>query len=51
MATVSEETSATNEEVAASIESIADNVKKVSSDTHIMNGLADELNEAISYFH
>ena len=51
LAAISEETSATNEEVAASIESIAGNVKNVSDDTNTMNGLADELNEAISYFH
>ena len=51
LAAISEETSATNEEVAASIESIAGNVKKVSDDTHTMNDLAEELNEAVSYFH
>ena len=51
LAAISEETSATNEQVAASIESIAGNVKKVSDDTETMNALADDLNEAISYFH
>ena len=51
LAAVSEETSATNEQVAASIESISGNVKKVSDDTEIMNGLANELNEAMKYFH
>ena len=51
LAAVSEETSATNQEVAASIYSIAENVKNVSQDTHAINELADDLNEAISYFH
>ncbi|MBQ7221801.1 MAG: cache domain-containing protein [Synergistaceae bacterium] len=51
LAAISEETSATNEEVAASIETIAENVKSVSHDTDTMNGLADDLNEAISNFH
>ena len=51
LAAISEETSATNEEVAASIESIAGNVKKVSDDTDVMSELAEELNEAVSYFH
>ena len=51
LAAISEETSATNEQVAASIESIADNVKTVSDDTDTMSGLAENLNEAISYFH
>ena len=51
LAAISEETSATNEEVAASIDSIAVNVKQVSDDTDIMNGLADNLSEAVSYFH
>ena len=51
LSAIAEETSATNEEVAASIESIAGNVKKVSDDTDVMNSLADDLNEAISYFH
>ena len=50
LASISEETSATNEEVAASIEMIADNVKKVSDDTNIMNDLAGDLKEAVSYF-
>ena len=51
LAAISEETSATNEEVAASIESIAGNVKKVSDDTDVMSELAEELKEAVSYFH
>ncbi|MBQ7155645.1 MAG: cache domain-containing protein [Synergistaceae bacterium] len=51
LATISEEASATNEEVAASIASIADNIKKVSEDTGTMHQLAENLNEAISYFH
>ena len=51
LAAISEETSATNEEVAASIESIAGNVKKVSDDTDVMSELAEDLNEAVSYFH
>ena len=50
LASISEETSATNEEVAASIEMIADNVKKVSDDTDIMNNLAGDLKEAVAYF-
>ena len=50
LAAISEETSATNEEVAASIESIAGNVKKVSDDTDVMSELAEDLNEAVSYF-
>ncbi|MBQ7593600.1 MAG: cache domain-containing protein, partial [Synergistaceae bacterium] len=48
LASISEETSATNEEVAASIEMIADNVKKVSDDTDIMNNLAGDLKEAVA---
>lgn len=51
LAAISEETSATNKEVAESIESIADNVKKVSDDTHTLHDLAEDLNEAVSYFH
>ena len=51
LATISEETSATNEEVAASIDSIADNVKTVSDDTLVLDELAGNLNEAISQFH
>ena len=50
LAATSEETSATNEEVAASIEGIAENVKKVADDTGVMNRLADDLSEAVSYF-
>ena len=50
LASISEETSATNEEVAASIEMIADNVKKVSDDTDVMNNLAGDLKEAVAYF-
>ncbi len=50
LASISEETSATNEEVAASIVNIADNVKTVADNTDTMNKLADELQEAVSYF-
>ena len=50
LATISEETSATNQEVAASVEMIASNVKKVSDDTQVMNDLADDLKEAVNYF-
>ena len=50
LAATSEETSATNEEVAASVENIAENVKKVADDTEVMNKLAGELSEAVSYF-
>ena len=50
LAETSEETSATNEEVAASIENIAENVKKVADDTGVMNGLADDLSEAVASF-
>ncbi len=50
LAAISEETSATNEEVAASIDMVAENVKKVSDDTNTMNGLAEDLKEAVSYF-
>lgn len=50
LSAISEEASATNQEVAASIESIAGNVRKVSEDTDTMNGLAEDLNEAVSYF-
>ena len=50
LASISEQTSATNEEVAASIEVIAESVKKVSDDTNILNGLVKDLNEAVEYF-
>ena len=50
LAAIAEETSATNEEVAASIDSIAENVRTVSEDTHVMHGLAEDLNEAVSFF-
>ncbi|MBQ9596225.1 MAG: cache domain-containing protein [Synergistaceae bacterium] len=51
LATISEETSATNEEVAASVEMIAGNVKKVSDHTQDMNELAEVLKEAVEHFH
>ncbi|MBQ7732582.1 MAG: cache domain-containing protein [Synergistaceae bacterium] len=51
LAAISEETSATNEEVAASAGTIADSVKKVSDHTQSMNGLAEDLKEAVEYFH
>ena len=50
LATISEETSATNEEVASSITKIAHNVKTVSYDTNIINGFAGNLKEAVAYF-
>lgn len=50
LATISEETSATNEEVASSITKIAHNVKTVSDDTNIINGFAGNLKEAVAYF-
>lgn len=50
LASISEETSATNEEVAASVETIAENVRTVSDNTGTLSGLADDLKEAMSYF-
>ncbi len=50
LSAISEENAATNQEVTANIASIAENVKKVSDDSNIMDGLSNELNDAVAYF-
>ena len=50
LSAISEESSATNEEVAASIENIAANVEIVSVNSRHMNGLSEELVDAVAYF-
>lgn len=50
LSAISQETAASSEEVSANIEEIISEVQKVSENCEIMNDMAKELDEAVSYF-
>jgi len=50
LSAISQETAASSEEVSANIEEIISEVQKVSENCVIMNDMAKELDEAVSYF-
>ena len=50
LSAISEETAASSEEVCANVEEIISEVKKVNENCEIMNDMAKELDEAVSYF-
>lgn len=51
LSAISEETAASNEEVTSNIEEINEDVHTISTNCESLNRMADELNDAISYFH
>lgn len=50
LSAISQQTAASSEEVSANIEEIISEVQKVNSNCEIMNDMAEELDQAVSYF-